>query len=277
MAYLDEERFLNPSKGISNPRLIQAMRAVSEEDSPENRRELYQALLDSMLILPVAEPLSEAETPQLRTLERSEQLRLQAFEDEEGETLFIAFTDTDAVLAWRPEGIDYVAMRAPDLFTLAHQNRAAGLIINPAGPVGGQVPGEEMAQLAQGELPFAEPRASEVLPAGSTVYVGSPEEMPPESWQRKLRRALRQHPEIIQAYLFLLHASSAEPRRVLGLVFDFTIPEEERRDAIRAMLRDLGALDFEDETLDILVLEDEDFLQVVRDTVAPIYPPSVTM
>lgn len=85
---------------LRNQALVEAMRAVSVDDTPARRALLFQLLLDSRLI--VVTP-SRPDRPGSRTATGGEHLDLVTLADADGSVLPV-FTSPEAVVAWRPEG-----------------------------------------------------------------------------------------------------------------------------------------------------------------------------
>ena len=100
---------------LQNRALVDAMRAVSVDDTAATRAVLFQLLLDSHLVV-----LSPSEPAEHRTwtAEKGDTLQLVTFSDDEG-TVLPVFTSVDALLRFRPDGGGYVALPASALFQMA--------------------------------------------------------------------------------------------------------------------------------------------------------------
>ncbi|MBN2002289.1 MAG: enhanced serine sensitivity protein SseB C-terminal domain-containing protein [Anaerolineae bacterium] len=259
----------NPSS-ITNPQLVSAMFAVVNRDTPETRQAMYRALLKSTLILPVAESLSQSSTPQRQTLTQDTSFKLLAAENNDGETILLAFSDEDAVRLWAPEGVAYVALKAPDLFAVAVRNDAAEVYLNPSGPVSGRILSHEFEVLAQRQLPFGDVPQMQTLPAGTRLLVSRPA-APPQAWRAEVISALSHHPQIVAAYLFQLHYGTETPRLVVGVQFTSESEDSTRNAIMQAILSAVGQPPDFAEDLHFVVLEADDFLRIVRDTVPRLY------
>lgn len=237
-----------------NPELVSALYAVVRQDTPETRAALYAALLESTLILPTAESFGASDAP----------LRLLAGENQAGETALLAFTDEEAVLKWRADGADYVALRAPGLFALAARQQVAEVVINPAGPVGGRVLSHEFAPLAQGQHPgnFVE----------TAVVISSPATPPPLPWRAALNAILAQHPTIAEASMFQLHRGQDVSPLVIGVTFTPSSNEDAQNEVMQAVVAACRAAAALTPQPEFIILAADNFLQTVRDTVAPFYP-----
>src|ERR1700753_2823732 len=83
---------------LRNHALVEAMRAVSVQDTPGRRALLFRLLLESTVVVATPEMSGE---PGMRTAEAGERLSLFTFRDGD-ETVLPVFTTAAAVLAWRP-------------------------------------------------------------------------------------------------------------------------------------------------------------------------------
>jgi hypothetical protein len=261
---------------LENPELVAAMHAVALEDTGENRQQLYEALLESMLILPAPEPPdAEASETELEPLAEGEDVPLLIFEDDAGDTLLIAFTDEDAALSWEPEGLPYVALRGFHLLMIAAQNDIAKLVLNPTSPDSQRFDREEILALAEGEsaLPGAAQAQSTPKSQGMTVLISAPEEEPSKAWREALADLLTNYPSVETAYFFQLHMPPQGARHVLGLVlYEGMNPDAQER-LMRSMVSELEELLPQDQGFDLVILDEPDFLRTVRDTVPAVYTP----
>jgi len=270
MATMDDRYLRTGSDSIANPKLTAALFAALTRDTPETRKQLYEALSQAMLILPASEVAVEQLADGAVTLEdAASSLRVKTYTDHSGETLLVAFTDEDAVLAWVDEGTPYIALRGYDLLALAAHNTVAELILNPGGPVSGIIRRGEIASLVRGELP-AHPQGEAPVPA--PILVSKPVQLPPQPLLEGLRQLLQRQPVIEAAYLFQIQTGSAEPRLVVGVSFKNELDLEQQDAAMDLLLADFDVISPEqDDGLEFLILDSEDFLRVVRDTIPPLF------
>lgn len=258
---------------LSNPELTEAVKAVAERDTPERRQVLYQALLDSTLILPTPEEPEESGTEPAASdiTEEDEALTFVTFEDDAGETVLIVFTEEDAALAWEPEGLPYIALKGRDLLMIAAENEVAALVLNPGSPETAHLDQDEIVALSQGETPAPHREEAQVMPGGMTVLIGPPAEEPPENWQEAIREVLDRYPSIESAYFFQLHLPPEGIRHVIGLELYQGMSREAQDRLMETMVREFEELLPEGQTLDFIVLDEQDFRKTVKDTVEPIY------
>jgi hypothetical protein len=262
-----------PQSHISNPALTKALKAMEKGETAEKREALYEALMTSMLILPAPEGLADDEP--LTPITEEDDLHLVTFETDEGESVLIAFTDEEAALAWEPEGMPYLGLRGLDALLIAAQNEISELIINPASPTSFRLHRADIQALAMGEAPVQPADRISRAEPGMMVLISEPAEMPPQSWQETLRGVLEHYPSIENAYFFQLHLPPEGERHVIGLVLYEGMSATAQERMLKTMLAEFETMVPKDQSLDFVVLEEEDFLRTVQDTVSPIYTSSL--
>ncbi len=117
--------------------LRQAIEARIAADTPETRRALYQQLLAATCWFPT----------------EGESSAISGTRDEEGRTYLLACTDPMALARVEPHAKSLLALTAGKLCEAALAHRFDGIVINPAGPVGGALTRAEIEALARGQLP----------------------------------------------------------------------------------------------------------------------------
>lgn len=261
----------NDQLGITNPQLTEALQDFAQDDKSENRTALYQALLQSTLIL----PSPEEETPETGdasdTLEEDEPLSFLTYENDAGSIVMIAFTDEDAALTWEPEGLPYLGLQATDLLFIAMENEVAEIVLNPASTESYRLDRAEITALGRGEIPLQQSETPPTSSQGLTVLVGTPEEAPPPAWRRALAEILKHYLSVEAAYLFELHIPPEGERNVIGLVLYSGMSEDARERMMEALISELEEHLPQEQTLELVVLDEPSFLQTVQDTVPAIY------
>ncbi len=256
---------------LTSPQLKEAMQARIDEDTEENRRAFYAALLTSALILPVARESVADLPPGEQRLAQDTPVDLATFRSEDGEPVLIAFTDEAAVLAWKPEGLAYVAMHGADLFPLLTRQPITEMILNPGGPVRARLTRAEITALAQSRLEDAPGVSRRKLSAGARVMISAPDQPLPPGWQAEVREALKDPPAIIAAYLFQLQMGEGAPQLTLGLRLRPGIEQPQHEGIMRSFLQELRETLTHLINVDFIILEHPDFRRTVTDTVPPLY------
>jgi hypothetical protein len=126
------------------------MREVALKDSFLTRRALYEALLRSVLLVPVANP---PHADGWKTLSQDTTLQFIATRGPDGQKWLLAFSDSASLQRWKPSGSSFVGLEAITLFGLATQNEFDAIIVNVAGPTGGEITRVEFELLARGVSP----------------------------------------------------------------------------------------------------------------------------
>jgi hypothetical protein len=227
--------------------------------------------LQSTLILPTpeSEDLEAVEEPDF--LGEDEALTFVTYENDAGGIVMIAFTDEDAALTWEPEGLPYIGLRGTDLLLIAAENDVAEIVVNPASTNSYRLDQGEIAALTKGESPTTQAGTASKLPRGMTVLVGPPEEDPPRSWQEALTGILKHYLSVEAAYLFQLHIPPEGGRNVIGLVLYEGMAADAQDRMMETLISELSEHLPEDQSLEVVVLDDPDFRRTVRDTVPAIY------
>lgn len=138
---------------LTNPHLMEAMRRDVKIATPEAEAAVYRELLRSRLLVPL---VSEREVEQFGDpIDSSDgdDLPLITFVDEQRQIVVFGFTDVDAARAWNRGDTRYALLDRGDLFRLAQRNSAAGVVLNPEGPLRMELTEDEINALAQGEIP----------------------------------------------------------------------------------------------------------------------------
>lgn len=260
---------MTPAADPTNPHLITAMDQVARNDNAQTRRVLYEGLLEAIFLLPVTERLNQVEGWQIAQQETPIQL---VVTQEKGETVMLAFTDTAALVRWRPAGCAYVGMPAADVFRLAIKNGFASVVVNVAGPTGGRITRREFQFLAEGIVPG---RAQSAVMAGevqqqTAAYLGAPSRPPTEALIDAIATGLDGHQPIKAAYLFQVKIGQGEPHLMLGLVPGGVFTKEQAEFVVRDLMERLNPVLGDGEYLDCTVL-DASWLKDVQRLVRPVF------
>lgn len=267
--------FSGEQKDPSNPRLVEAMRRVGQADGPEARRTLYHELLTCTLMVPTAGAKPEPTEPgRWTTLSEDMHADIVSIRDGEGEVAFLAFTDTDALRAWQPEGSACLGLPGRALFALALEHGLDGIWLNPAGPFAGKVTRRELEMLVKGPdevtraLKWMEVDAA--LQRGGKLHVRAPAVLPSEELVGFVRRSLRPHREVSEVYIFESVLGHARAHLTIGVRFGESATKERIEEIARDAVKGAEPLISPDEIIDLIVLDRDDLLEGVRNTVGPI-------
>lgn len=249
--------------------LTRAMKRVAEADGPETRDALYKQLLLANVLLPKPGDPEDPAVGAAVMLKGGSYLRIMTTRNLEGQQVMIAFTDPGALLAWRPEGSNYIALRAQDAFSIALANNLVGVIINPRGPVGGLLTHREIVTLAEGILPKPEsgetsPISVLTLPHGAKALVGAPTGENSSALAIQFGKLLETHSEISSAYLFETAIGHGKRHLALGLVFEDSVLEDREIEVIKAISGQITPAVEPGEYVDLVTLDKGHLLETVR-------------
>ena len=121
-----------------NPTVTERMRTLAQDRSPRARNRVYHALVKATMLVATDGAPADVNAP-LRTVGTLGSLRVVA-----------AYTDWDAAVAHDARGPHLLPMNGMDLFPLLVARKVGSLLINPAGPVGGELYKHELWTVAEG-------------------------------------------------------------------------------------------------------------------------------
>jgi len=257
-------------KSPSNPRLEKAMRELAKGEDPAKRREVYQEMLKSKLILSTPQPLEDNATPHKSGEKLA--LRFHSIQNVRKKPGMLAFTSEEALLKWKKEGTPYIALGTKDIFSLALKAEMDSIIINPAGPTGGELTLPEIQILSEGAIPQAASQDGatdlEVKP-GTRVAVTAPARSPSEKLLEALRLCLSAHPEVQSAYFFDVAIGGGTPHWAVGLVVQGD--QKKAQEIFQAVGPVAGKHLARNEFLDFAKLEPSPMFTEVNKVVRPFY------
>lgn len=235
MVFLDwlrTKKKASPEDG--NPALVKAMHEIALADNPDNRKKLYQALLQSMLLVPVPET-PKGLAPGLRTAKRETQFQLTTIFDRNNARVTPAFTDAEALRNWDPN-TPYLGLKAQDLFRLVMGTEIQAILINPFDPIrkmirpGGRVTRAELDVLANGIVPnrVSPTNAEFQLKAEEKVAIGLPAKLLTSEIQESLAGCAENLPEIHQLFLFQMATQSGGSHTVIGIGLNESVSREQQ-------------------------------------------------
>jgi hypothetical protein len=229
-----------------------AMRRVAEQDTPENRRALFELLLEASLTA------AAVDTPP-----PGAEQGLAMLESKDGPVLPV-FTGVDALLAWRPTGYTPVPVPARTLFDMAARYDAARIEVNPASMPRGWISRTEIAALAQGQIPHGPSDAPvQTGPQPSQVKVGRPAATPPDGLVDAVRRALESEPHAVAGWLFVMAQGSEPAQLMVGVELARGLGQPEVEGTMQAILEETWARSTEAEQLRFMLIADPAFRETL--------------
>jgi hypothetical protein len=210
-----------------NSELEQAMDEIAKSDNARTRVALYKSILASTFIFQGSVSGGTEVSGGKRVADESTRVAFKTVEHPPGNVILPVFTDVDALTSFEPAQVQWVALRAQELFQSIAATNIAEVRVNPfrvGQPIkkpGGIITRNEFVALAQGLLP--EPMISNntaplKVAAGQKLLIGKPAKQPPAELLLKLTDYFHQIPELRGAYLFQM-ANQNVTSTVIGLYF----------------------------------------------------------
>ena len=199
------------------------MLAVANEDSPQNRRTLYQSMLNTWFVVPTRELVPDK--PGLSTVPRNVADSFSLEHDSSGQLVAVAFTDEEALRNWNM-GIPWVALQGTTFFQAVVNTGAEEIVINPYEPEnpgskmirpGGRVTRWEFGELAEGNIPQEDSDEQEA--ELKSVLVTMPKQMPTPEMFNGIGEAARPLPEIVAMYFGQVIDPDGEPHWTVAVEF----------------------------------------------------------
>ena len=236
---------MNPAAGTLD--LLATIRAVSEHDDAGTRRAFYAALLSSTLLLPVEPGSGDPDEAQLFTTPPQE----------DGSWKLLAFTDTAAAAAWRTDGVRLLSRTARQVLALAVASPTSAILLNVAGPAGGELTRREIAALAEGTIPSSAEGIEEVgLAPGSEVFVAAPSKPPGEAFLGVLRMALHASAPVREAWLADVAFEAGELHPAVGVALEAGTGEDDLRAVFDLVMARVQPLLGHGRYLDFIVVDE---------------------
>lgn len=197
-----------------NPALRAAMAAVARSRTEQTMRDLFAALIASLVVVPVR---GETENG----------VELAVVEGGDATTYFHAFTDASALEAFAGGSVRYVAMGAPGLAATVLSDPTATLLINAAGPDGGQLSRRDLEFVRDGLVPGFDQPARTTSETSLRIFTLS--EDPPEGLVTALRATGERLPAVLALHGFEGALGAGDRHLFVGADFDHRTPDEQRQ------------------------------------------------
>lgn len=124
-----------------NESLIDAMRLLARNRDDWHRKQVYQQVLRAKLVVPVKQPVADAEDLTLDDLVAADELV--------GRPSFVAFTDVVGLKKWRRDHEHYQVVQGVPFVLLLASGQVGSLLINRGGKVGGELYYNEIDAMAR--------------------------------------------------------------------------------------------------------------------------------
>ncbi len=216
------------------------MHDLASRDNPENRKNLYEALLASMLLIPVPE-IPSGVMPGIQTLQAKTPFQLITGLNGRNQKVTPAFTDLEALRTWN-SNIPYIGLNAGDHFRIVLGTEIQEVIINPFDPAKkmirptGTVTRREVEFLAQGTIPsrMSQNIDQHDLSANDIRAIGVPAQRLSVDVEDALRSKAFDLGDVDQLYAFQM-ATQAASSTVVGIELQVDLPPGERNAIVRSL------------------------------------------
>ena len=204
-----------------------AMLAVAHDDSPENRRVLYESMFKTWFLVPTRE--DPGDTPGFHDIQENTAASFSLEHDSKDQLVAVAFTDEEALRNWN-KSIPWIALQGTAFFQAVLSTQAEEIVINPYEPEdpaskmirpGGRVKRWEFEALAQGVVPQPQPDDDkDAQSAGpQSVLVSMPKHMPSAAMFSALAIAARVFPEVAGMYFAQVGYPSGKSKWTVAVEF----------------------------------------------------------
>jgi hypothetical protein len=261
-----------PQPTPTNPKLLSAMETIAKADSPENRQALYAEILASQLLVPVAKPLGAYPRSGLQPVIGTTDVEFIVIQNTNQQMALLAFTDEQAVNAWKPTDSNYIASNAPDLLQMALEMNVAAIVLNVAGPTArGELMRWEIQSLATGVIPQGQGHVGTSIitpPPDSEVKFMQLDKKSSDHFVNGLKDAFAACPEIAAGYLMQTQIDKADPHLVAGVQLSHDMDEDSIRNLMNHLGDQVSVLLPQDEFIDFIVIDSENDVPVTPATAA---------
>ncbi|MGB9119829.1 MAG: enhanced serine sensitivity protein SseB C-terminal domain-containing protein [Candidatus Angelobacter sp.] len=225
---------------FANGPLPAAMLAVAKQDSPQNRRTLYQSMLNTWFVVPTWETVPDK--PGFSTVPANLADSLSLEHDSSGQSVAVAFTDEKALRNWNMS-IAWIALQGTAFFQAVASTKAEEIVINPYEPgnpsskmirPGGRVTRWEFEELAEGRIP--EKNSNEQGAQSQSALVTMPKQLPTPAMFSAISDVAGTFPEIAAMYFGQVIYPDGEPHWTIAVEFGTAISAKQVKHMMAALV-----------------------------------------
>jgi hypothetical protein len=254
----------HPPRAPSNPRLLKALSTASASTDLSARNGLYEALMNSVVLIPTSVPVADA-----GRIEPKKQFIV--VEDERGVPAVPVFSDLQALQRWAPGSTGFISLPVVQFLREAFPPHAGGLWINIADRAARFVSRSELSHVTSGLISpsYARQIENEVLPVHGDFDPELNTTLPAQTVARIVACVAREQ-DVAQAYLMELTPRPRGKRLVVGLRTVRLLEEAQVEQLLRRVARLINARRLHRGGIDVILL---DFARhrVVAARMPPIY------
>lgn len=225
----------------ANPRLLKALATSHDSEDQAQRTNLYEALLNSVLIVPTCDPARKT---------------VLLVEDEKGQPALCTFTDMAALLRWQPTGQTFLSLPTPQLLREGFPTTAAGLWINIADRNSRFVSRVELARVTGGLIlpTYVSQVERDLTPVHADFEPRQPGTLPTLLVGR-IVEAITREADVTQVFLMELEAPPKPKRLCVGLRLGRVLEDAAVDALLRRVARSINRDASRRRAIDVLVLD----------------------
>jgi hypothetical protein len=218
------------------------MLAVAHDDTPQNRRLLYESMFKTWFLVPTRE--EPQEKPGFHDIQPDTATSFSLEHDSNGLVVAVAFTDEEALRNWN-KSIPWVALQGTGFFQAVASTQAEEIVINPYEPEnpesrmirpGGRVKRWELESLAQGVVPQPPDDEAKAQDAASqSVMVSMPRHMPSAEMFSQLSRAAAAFPQVVAMFFAQISHPTGKSHWAVAVQFAAGVSQEQVDPAMAAV------------------------------------------
>ena len=237
----------NPNqKPITNPELVEALKALHQENTPQNQGKVLGLVVERAVFLTPAVVTPAPQQPgQADSARKQATIQFQLITTKDGRPFFPAFTDAEELRKFAGQKpVQSVVLRFDDYVSLIQRNeKACGFVVNPLGlsltldrktVESLAVRKKEVAQLRQQRQQQGNAFTQETIEKDAQVMVGDPEEVP-QAMLEAVCQAARDREEIRTLWLRQMIRPDGTPSLII--VVDHTGVQAEVFEAVAQAAR----------------------------------------
>lgn len=234
-----------------------AMLAVAHDDSPQNRRVLYQSMLRTWFVAPTKEAVPDQ--PGFSTVPANVADSLSLEHNASGQPVAVAFTDEEALRNWNLS-VPWIALQGNAFFQTVASTEAEEIVINPYEPEnpsskmirpGGRVTRWEFEALADGRIPERNLNQQGVEPQSALVTM--PTQMPTAEMFHAICEVAGTFPEIVAMYFAQVNYPDGEPHWTVAVEFAAAVSAKHVNRIMNALVKASRCVFPESMTADLLL------------------------
>jgi hypothetical protein len=260
----------HPPRAPANPRLLKALSAAAGSNDAAVRHGLYEALLNSTIVVPVRP--GEGQSLTLRSVGPTRgPVELLMVEDEKGTSAVPVFTDFHAMQRWMPGNLSFVAVPLHQFLRESFPCSASGIWLNIADRASRFVSRQELAAIASSLVSptYAQQVERDLSPVHADFAVEPLDPMPGDLVQR-LIRAIKPERDVTQGFLMKVIGPDRSARLAAAIRLARVLDDPGTDALLKRIARQLNEGRARRRSIEVVLLDYARY-SVVRRTIEPIY------